>query len=150
MMRFHGNAYKMSNSSEFASARALGLPLWAFIVVTFSQAAVKAQGDLTCLTTEIVFQTELMMYSSFKVLPYHLYKTLTTTCLLESTWWVWRSHVWKCHKRHSHKGCEDFRERKYFWRLVNIFSRSTSGLTPQKITSEFFFSFFFNTKSKCW
>lgn len=57
-----------------------------------------------------------------------------------SKWWVWRSHVWKCHKEYSHRGRDDFRERKYIWRLVDTFSRSTAVLIFQKTTIEFFFS----------
>jgi len=55
----------MSNSFELISVTALWLKLSpthppVFTVITFSHTAMKAQGDLTYLTTEIVFQAELI------------------------------------------------------------------------------------------
>lgn len=59
-----------------------------FIVITFSQAAMKTQGDLTCLTTEVVFQTELINALQLQSLTLTSQQSLelpsTTTSLLES------------------------------------------------------------------
>lgn len=59
-----------------------------FMVITFSQVAMKAQGDLTCLTTEVVFQTELINALQLQSLTLTSQQILespsTTTSLLES------------------------------------------------------------------
>lgn len=69
----------MSNSFELILMTALWSQLSPthppmFTVIPFSQAAMKAQEDLICLTTEIVFQTELIKALYIQSLQ-HLYKT---------------------------------------------------------------------------
>ena len=100
-MRFRQNAWKMSNSFELILVTALWSQLspthpLVFTVIPFSQAAMKAQEDLICWTTEIIFQTELIKALYIQSLTLTSLQnselSLTATLLLESEWWVW-SHV---------------------------------------------------------